>query len=83
MKIKLQWDDLLRTRLREKRPLIQILIGPRQVGKTTSLLDLKDLAPTSFIYGSADDRQLEDSLWIRQLWQQARKVQDGLHAPLV
>jgi predicted AAA+ superfamily ATPase len=70
------WDVTLDARAAEAAPLIQILIGPRQVGKTTSLRRLAENEGKRAIYGSADDRQIEDSIWIERLWEQARSHPD-------
>lgn len=37
MIIKRKIETLLKSRLKETSPLIQVLIGPRQVGKTTAI----------------------------------------------
>jgi len=74
-KISNLWTPKLRDRLRESAPLIQILIGPRQVGKTTSLSEMADEWPTGLcVMSSADDRQLLGSLWIEQQWEKARSL---------
>jgi hypothetical protein len=50
-----QCRDVLAKRLGEHAPgRIQLLTGPRQVGKTTLLLNLADLFPKQAIYGAAD-----------------------------
>lgn len=60
-------------RLKEPRKFIQVLLGPRQVGKTTLALQLaKDLSIPS-TYVSADTVTLEDLTWIRTQWETARQ----------
>lgn len=68
-------------RLSEPRRFIQVLSGPRQVGKTT----LARQALASFSgkshYASADLPSLPDSDWIVQQWQMARRLSQ--HQPCV
>jgi uncharacterized protein len=59
-------------RLKEKRRFIQVLAGPRQVGKTTLVHQvIKELNIPSF-YASADDPTLQNTSWIEQQWSIAR-----------
>lgn len=64
----------LESRLLEPRRFIQIVFGPRQVGKTTLvhqvLADLGDKA----IYASADGPPLAGSAWIETQWDRARRL---------
>ncbi|MCL2643658.1 MAG: ATP-binding protein, partial [Candidatus Bathyarchaeota archaeon] len=61
-------------RLNEPRRFIQILVGPRQTGKTTAVLQaLKEInKPTHFV--SADDPTLVSTEWLRNEWEQARAL---------
>lgn len=63
----------LKERLSEKQPLLQIIQGPRQVGKTTALQQFYDLnnkkTPMHFISGDA----VTSSVWIQEQWQMARE----------
>lgn len=70
-------------RLREPRRFIQIIVGPRQTGKTTAVVQaLEQLsAPKHFI--SADDPHLVSAEWLRNEWQQARLLAKGGEAILV
>ena len=59
-------------RLLEERQFIQIINGPRQVGKTTAIRQvMKDLDVPS-IYAAADLPAPPNTDWIEQNWQQAR-----------
>lgn len=61
-------------RLREKRNFLQILTGPRQVGKTTLVRQIeKELGPKC-LYVSADESQLKDPAWIETHWQRGRRL---------
>jgi len=62
----------LLSRLGEPRRFIQVLAGPRQVGKTVLARQLiEDLSIPSH-YASADEPTLRDRTWIEQQWDLAR-----------
>jgi len=64
----------LAERLTEPRKFIQIVVGPRQTGKTTAVTQaLEELKiPTHFV--SADDPSLNSVEWLRNEWEQARAL---------
>lgn len=65
-------------RLIEKRSFIQILAGPRQVGKTTLARQVLESYPNPSHYASADDPTIKDTDWVFQQWDLARyKAQAG------
>lgn len=59
------------------RPPIQVILGPRQVGKTTAILEYlkKWNGPTS--YHTADQVSPPDALWLEERWQEARSQLSG------
>ena len=59
-------------RIREPRKFIQVIAGPRQVGKTTLALALKDKAGGLTDYYSADDANGYGAAWIDSLWESLR-----------
>ncbi|WP_264770457.1 ATP-binding protein [Coxiella burnetii] len=59
-------------RLREPRKTIQVLAGPRQVGKTTLVKQLLKAIHMPFHYVSADIPTLQDTFWVTQQWEAAR-----------
>jgi predicted AAA+ superfamily ATPase len=62
-------------RIKEPRRWIQVLIGPRQVGKTTGVLQILETLKqenVSVIYGSGDEPYLKDRDWLVQQWNHAR-----------
>lgn len=62
----------LLARLREPPRFIQILAGPRQVGKTTLIRQAEaQLPPGSLLYAAADLPAAPTSDWISQQWQRA------------
>ena len=66
-----QFDTILK-RLNEPRRFIQILFGPRQVGKTTLIEQALDQINGPFVFASADTEARADGLWITQQWGWAR-----------
>jgi len=59
-------------RLQEKRRFLQVLAGPRQVGKTTLALQVMEELKLPAHYVSADEPTLRDRAWIGQQWDVAR-----------
>lgn len=69
--------DTLTSRLSESPQFIQVVEGPRQVGKTTLLLQIQELFPHRQILASADDIGPEQPrLWLAAHWQRARSQCD-------
>ena len=65
----------LTTRMAEKRLFIQVVLGPRQTGKTTAVLQaLESLAKTHH-FVSADDPGQASLEWLRNEWEKARLLQ--------
>lgn len=60
-------------RLKEPRKFIQVLLGPRQVGKTTLATQATHELNKPFHYVSADLATLQDLSWLLQQWDIARK----------
>jgi len=65
------YDELLK-RLEEKRRFIQVLAGPRQVGKTTVARQVMEASKMPAHYASADEPTLQDRTWLQQQWDIAR-----------
>jgi len=64
--------DLLLERVRQPRVFIQVLAGPRQVGKTTLVRQVLAATALPSHYASADDPTLRDRAWIETQWASAR-----------
>lgn len=62
----------LRRRLAEPRRFMQVVAGPRQVGKTTLVQQLAEDIGPGFRYASADEPTLRGPEWIAQQWEAAR-----------
>lgn len=71
----------LEQRLSEDQPRIQVLIGPRQVGKTTGVKQLLARSPFPNHYANADDLLSTGRSWLLEQWQQT--VTLGSNALLV
>jgi predicted AAA+ superfamily ATPase len=61
----------LKKRFEEQDPLIQMVIGPRQVGKTTGVLQFLETYPHPSHYVSADNVLSNGEQWLLQQWQTA------------
>lgn len=61
----------LKDRISEPSPLIQIVMGPRQVGKTTGVTQLLSMIPSPSHYVSADNVVSTDHAWLTLQWQSA------------
>lgn len=60
------------SRLAEPRRFIQILAGPRQVGKTTLVRQALEQTAEPFHYASADEPVINTTVWLAQQWELAR-----------
>jgi len=76
-------DELLK-RLKEKRRFLQVLAGPRQVGKTTLVRQVMASSKIPSHYASADEPTLRDRSWLEQQWDIARlKAGEGKSGALL
>ena len=60
------------SRINEQSSFIQVLVGPRQVGKTTLILQLLEETTLPNMFESADAVLNSNSEWILQIWETAR-----------
>ena len=63
---------VLARRLAEPRRFIQVVAGPRQVGKTTLVQQVVEAARAPVQFASADEPTLRGAEWIDQQWETAR-----------
>lgn len=61
-------------RLAEVPARLQIVSGPRQVGKTTVVRQALDACDLPNHYASADDPTLRDTAWLDEQWQEGRRL---------
>jgi len=67
-------DELqaITSRMNEERKFIQVISGPRQVGKTTLLKQALSKISIPCDYVSADLVATSNTIWISQMWENAR-----------
>lgn len=63
-------------RIKEPRQFIQVLMGPRQVGKTTLITQLLSHLKPAHVFETADAVPASNSLWLEQIWESARLRMD-------
>jgi predicted AAA+ superfamily ATPase len=66
------YGTILARRLAERRRFLQVIAGPRQVGKTTLVRQVAETSGLVFRYASADEPTLRGGEWIAQQWEAAR-----------
>ncbi len=64
----------LRDRLEEPRRFLQVVAGPRQVGKTTLVRQALEPWGERALFASADEPTLRDRAWIAAQWEAARAL---------
>lgn len=62
----------IKSRMEEPRKFIQVILGPRQVGKTTMVNQLLSQLSIPHINESADAISATNSAWLMQAWETAR-----------
>ncbi len=62
----------LRETLAHPTPVVHVLTGPRQVGKTTMALEIQQKIGIPALYASADSPLPPDATWIESQWHRAR-----------
>lgn len=74
----------IKTRLEEKRRHIQVMVGPRQAGKTTAIMQVLQGGRTPYHYAAADLPAPPPAEWITRQWEIARlKLQKNSPAVLI
>ncbi|MCF8295903.1 MAG: ATP-binding protein [Saprospiraceae bacterium] len=63
---------ILKQRIKEPRKFIQVLLGPRQTGKTTIVRQLVQEIKTPYHFALADEANESSIGWIDQQWETAR-----------
>jgi hypothetical protein len=66
------YGTVLARRLAEPRRFIQVVAGPRQVGKTTLVQQVVEGIRVPVVFASADEPTLRGPEWIAQQWEAAR-----------
>ncbi|MEX2449170.1 MAG: ATP-binding protein [Solirubrobacterales bacterium] len=65
---------VLADRLAEDAARIQVVSGPRQVGKTTVVRQALRILDQPSHYASADDPALRDAAWLEAQWEEGRRL---------
>ncbi len=73
----------LREELSNPTPVIHVLIGPRQVGKTTIGLQIQESVEIPTIYATADSPVPLDSSWIETHWKRAVTESNASRSPVI
>jgi predicted AAA+ superfamily ATPase len=60
--------------MNEPKRFIQVLVGPRQIGKTTLISQLVQEIAIPYIFESADAVAASDRTWIEQVWNNTREI---------
>lgn len=68
---RVQIQDII-ARLQEPRRTIQVVAGPRQVGKTTTMKQALQQQAIPFRFLNADGVDAEDNAWIASQWEESR-----------
>ncbi len=68
---------VLATRLGEPRRFLEVVAGPRQVGKTTLVQQVLSQLDRPSVFVSADEPALRDAAWLAAQWERARLVAKG------
>ena len=67
--------DVIAGRMAEKdNPLIQIVVGPRQTGKSTMIAQALRKLDVPYHFVSSDDAAVLSRQWLETEWQQARNM---------
>ena len=64
--------DILQERINEPRRFIQVLSGPRQVGKSTLVKQVLQETKIPYLLISADNVDSKNTSWISEVWATAR-----------
>jgi uncharacterized protein len=75
--------QILGRRLAEPRRFIQVVAGPRQVGKTTLVQQVTEAATLPVQFASADEPTLRGPDWVAEQWEMARLRASSAGAILV
>lgn len=73
--------DLLKSRIEEPRRFIQVIVGPRQIGKTTMVKQVLETVNIPFHHVTADNVPATQTSWVSEMWDTARsKMKMGGYA---
>lgn len=58
----------IKSRLKEPRRFIQVIVGPRQIGKSTVVKQVLNDIELPYLFYSADDVPASNRAWIADCW---------------
>ena len=64
--------EIVLSRIKEPRGKIQVIVGPRQVGKSTLMDQVLEKCPIPYTLAKADNIDPNDRGWIKRTWESAR-----------
>ncbi len=70
-KIEVSFIKNLRQNLKEDDQFVQVILGPRQVGKTTGILAFLEAHKKPSLYFTSDEQLAPTGAWIISIWQEA------------
>jgi len=70
--IERQHLQVVKSRILEQRKFIQVVVGPRQVGKTTMINQLLSRIDMPYLSEAADAVTAGNTTWLSQIWESAR-----------
>ena len=74
----------IKNRLKERRRFIQVVIGPRQVGKSTVVKQVLGDIATPYQYFSADNVPASNTGWVSNCWAAVRSLMNARgHATMI
>ena len=69
--------QLIKRRLEEPRKFLQVVMGPRQVGKSTVVKQVLQDLDIPYQHFSADNVPNSDSSWIENCWEAVRQIKEN------
>lgn len=66
-----------------ENPLMQVVVGPRQTGKSTAIAQALEVSDCLSYSVSADDLLSPDVEWLKIEWQQARNIAQAKREPIL
>ena len=72
MKFQRKQFNIVLSRIKEPRGKIQVVVGPRQVGKSTLMDQVLAQCPIPYSLAKADNVDSNDPNWIKRVWESAR-----------
>ena len=69
--------QIIKERLKERRKFIQVVMGPRQVGKSTVVKQVLEDTDAHYLLFSADNVPASNTAWVSNCWAAVRSMQSN------